>query len=133
MKPSVVGWIIGLGIVALLLGSSTYTLSENEQAVMTRFGEPRGSTVSSPGLHLKLPFADTVNRFDKRWLDWRGDPNQIPTKDKKYIWVDTFGRWRIVEPLRERRGSYCVLAARFMKKRFAPAGLPWLWMPHSAS
>jgi membrane protease subunit HflC len=47
-----------------------------------------------------MPFADTVNRFDKRWLDWRGDPNQIPTKDKKYIWVDTFGRWRIVDPLR---------------------------------
>jgi modulator of FtsH protease HflC len=91
---------IGLALVVLLLVSGTYTLSENEQAVMTRFGEPRGNPVTSPGLHLKLPFADTVNRFDKRWLDWRGDPNQIPTKDKKYIWVDTFGRWRIVDPLR---------------------------------
>jgi modulator of FtsH protease HflC len=92
--------LVGLGLVLLLLWASTYTLSENEQAVMTRFGEPRGNPVTSPGLHLKLPFADRVNRFDKRWLDWRGDPNQIPTKDKKYIWVDTFGRWRIVEPLR---------------------------------
>jgi modulator of FtsH protease HflC len=92
--------LIGLGLLLLLVWSSTYTLNENEQAVMTRFGEPRGNPVTSPGLHLKVPFADTVNRFDKRWLDWRGDPNQIPTKDKKYIWVDTFGRWRIVEPLR---------------------------------
>lgn len=92
--------LLGLGLLLLLVWSGTYTLTENEQAVMTRFGEPRGNPVTSPGLHLKLPFADTVNRFDKRWLDWRGDPNQIPTKDKKYIWVDTFGRWRIVEPLR---------------------------------
>lgn len=83
-----------------LAWTGTYTLSENEQAVMTRFGEPRGNPVTSPGLHLKVPIADTVNRFDKRWLDWRGDPNQIPTKDKKYIWVDTFGRWRIIDPLR---------------------------------
>jgi membrane protease subunit HflC len=91
----------GTAIVALMLGtSSAYTLSENEQAVITRFGQPKGDPITKPGLHLKVPFADTVNRFDKRWLDWRGDPNQIPTKDKKYIWVDTFGRWRIVDPLR---------------------------------
>ncbi|HKO93610.1 MAG TPA: protease modulator HflC [Polyangiaceae bacterium] len=92
--------LVGLGLLLLLAWSGTYTLTENEQAVMTRFGEPVGEPISNPGLHLKMPFADTVNRFDKRWLDWRGDPNQIPTKDKKYIWVDTFGRWRIVEPLR---------------------------------
>jgi modulator of FtsH protease HflC len=92
--------LVGLGILLVLFWSGTYTLTENEQAVMTRFGEPRGTPITTPGLHLKLPFADTVNRFDKRWLDWRGDPNQIPTKDKKYIWVDTFGRWRIVDPLR---------------------------------
>ncbi|WP_164017619.1 protease modulator HflC [Pyxidicoccus trucidator] len=90
-----------VAVLAIVLGfSSTYTLSENEQAVITRFGEPKGQSIVAPGLHLKLPFVDTVNRFDKRWLDWRGDPNQIPTKDKKYIWVDTFGRWRIVDPLR---------------------------------
>ncbi|HLL05517.1 MAG TPA: protease modulator HflC [Myxococcaceae bacterium] len=91
----------GLALLALVLGvSSMYTLSEHEQAVITRFGQPKGQPITEPGLHFKLPFADTVNRFDKRWLDWRGDPNQIPTKDKKYIWVDTFGRWRIVDPLR---------------------------------
>jgi membrane protease subunit HflC len=88
-------------LLAVLVGvAGAYTLTENEQAVITRFGEPRGKPITEPGLHFKLPFADTVNRFDKRWLDWRGDPNQIPTKDKKYIWVDTFGRWRIVDPLR---------------------------------
>ncbi|MFN0061729.1 MAG: protease modulator HflC [Myxococcaceae bacterium] len=86
--------------VLLLLGlGGVYTLAENEQAVITRFGQPKGDAILAPGLHFKLPFADTVNRFDRRWLDWRGDPNQIPTKDKKYIWVDTFGRWRIVDPL----------------------------------
>jgi membrane protease subunit HflC len=91
----------GLAVALVVVTwASAYTLAETEQAVITRFGEPRGAPVTDPGLHFKIPFADTVNRFDKRWLDWRGDPNQIPTKDKKYIWVDTFGRWRIVDPLR---------------------------------
>jgi len=80
-------------------GCAVYTLDETEQAVITRFGEPRGKPITEPGLHFKLPVADTVNRFEKRWLEWSGDPNQIPTKDKKYIWVDTFARWRISDPL----------------------------------
>jgi modulator of FtsH protease HflC len=87
----------------LALGASScacYTLDETEQAVLTRFGEPIGQPALEPGLHFKVPFSDTVNRFEKRWLEWNGDPNQIPTKDKKYIWVDTFGRWRIADPLR---------------------------------
>ena len=96
--------LVVLSVFAVLVTvvgvASAYTLAENEQAVITRFGEPRGQPITEPGLHFKVPFADTVNRFDKRWLDWRGDPNQIPTKEKKYIWVDTFGRWRIVDPLR---------------------------------
>lgn len=87
------------GLVALAAWTGTYTLDETQQAVITRFGEPIGETVSRPGLHLKLPIADRVNRFDKRWLEWSGDPNQIPTKDKKYIWVATFARWRIADPL----------------------------------
>lgn len=91
----------GLGALsALFLWGSAYTTAEYEQAVITRFGQPLGTPVTDPGLHFKMPFADTVNRFDKRWLDWRGIPNQIPSKEKKYIWVDTFGRWRIVDPLR---------------------------------
>ena len=80
-------------------GCAVYTLDETEQAVITRFGEPRGKPITEPGLHFKVPLADTVNRFEKRWLEWSGDPNQIPTKDKKYIWVDTFARWRISDPL----------------------------------
>ncbi|HCF56595.1 MAG TPA: protease modulator HflC [Myxococcales bacterium] len=83
-----------------LTGCFAYTLDETEQAVITRFGEPQGNPVTEPGLHFKVPLADKVNRFEKRWLEWNGDPNQIPTKDKKYIWVDTFGRWRISDPLR---------------------------------
>jgi membrane protease subunit HflC len=83
-----------------LSGCACYTLDETEQAVITRFGEPRGGAVTDPGLHFKVPFADRVNRFEKRWLEWNGDPNQIPTRDKKYIWVDTFARWRISDPLR---------------------------------
>jgi membrane protease subunit HflC len=92
-----------LGVLLLASSSSgcaVYTLDETEQAVITRFGEPIGEAVVQPGLHFKVPIADTVNRFEKRWLDWSGDPNQIPTKDKKYIWVDSFARWRIADPLR---------------------------------
>jgi modulator of FtsH protease HflC len=80
-------------------GCAAYTLDETEQAVITRFGEPRGAPITEPGLHFKVPLADSVNRFEKRWLEWSGDPNQIPTRDKKYIWVDTFARWRIADPL----------------------------------
>jgi membrane protease subunit HflC len=93
---------MGLVLVAtaVVVGlASLYTLDETEQAVITRFGEPRGKAITEPGLHFKAPFVDRVNRFDKRWQPWRGDPNQIPTRDKKYIWVDTFARWRIVDPL----------------------------------
>jgi membrane protease subunit HflC len=67
--------------------------------------------VIDPGLHIKLPFAQEVNVFDKRWLEWNGDPNQVPTRDKKYIWVETYARWRIANPLlffqrlRDERGA----------------------------
>ena len=79
---------------------SVYTLSETEQAVLTQFGRPVGGVVTAPGLHLKVPFIQEVHRFDKRWLEYDGDPNEIPTRDKKYIWVDTYARWRIADPLR---------------------------------
>ena len=90
----------GLFLAAVLLLSSVYTLSETEQAVLTQFGRPVGGVVKDPGLHLKMPFIQEVHRFDKRWLEYDGDPNEIPTKDKKYIWVDTYARWRISDPLR---------------------------------
>jgi membrane protease subunit HflC len=84
----------------VLLWLSMYTLSETEQAVLTQFGKPVGGPVTAPGLHFKMPLVQTVNLFEKRWLEYDGDPNQIPTKDKKYIWIESYARWRIVEPLR---------------------------------
>ena len=86
--------------LALLLFSSVYTVSETEQVILVQFGRPVGGVVDGPGLHVKVPFIQTVYRFDKRWLEYDGDPNEIPTRDKKYIWVDTYARWRIIDPLR---------------------------------
>jgi len=112
VKPR--AWLIGgaLAIIAIATLSSTfYTVSETEQVVITQFGEPIGVAVTQPGLHVKLPFAQDVNVFDKRWLEWTGNPNQVPTRDKKYIWVETYARWRIANPLlffqrlRDERGA----------------------------
>jgi len=87
-------------VVLVTLNSALYTVGETEQTLITQFGEPVGSAHTDPGLHVKVPFIQIVHRFDKRWLEWDGDPNQIPTRDKKYIWVDTYSRWRIGDPLR---------------------------------
>jgi membrane protease subunit HflC len=87
-------------VVLLVLLSSVYTLSETEQAIVTQFGRPVGGVVATPGLHLKLPVIQTVHRFEKRWLEYDGDANEIPTRDKKYIWVDTYARWRVADALR---------------------------------
>ena len=87
-----------LGLV--LLYASVYTVSETEQVIITQFGKPVGGPVTEAGLHFMVPFIQTLHRFDKRWLEFDGDPNQIPTKDKKYIWVETYARWRISDPLR---------------------------------
>jgi len=89
-------------IIALLivLGSSLYTVKETEQVVITQFGRPVGSPVTKAGLHFKVPFIQMANYFEKRLLEWDGSPNQVPTSDKKYIWVDCFARWNIVDPLR---------------------------------
>jgi len=94
-------WIgAGLGVLGLMtIWSTLYTVSETEQVVITQFGEPIGRAVTQPGLHVKVPFAQEVNVFDKRWLEWDGNANQVPTRDKKYIWVDTYARWRIADPL----------------------------------
>jgi len=93
-------WLAGIALVTVLLFASLYAISETEQAILTQFGKPVGGLVTRPGLHLKIPFVQVVNRFDKRWLEFDGDANEIPTKDKKYIWVDTYARWRISDPLR---------------------------------
>jgi modulator of FtsH protease HflC len=93
------GFIVFIIIVAVLLArGGFYVVNEAEQAIVTQFGKPVGE-ITSPGLHFKLPFIQDVTRFEKRILKWDGDPNQIPTKDKKFIWVDTTARWRITDPL----------------------------------
>jgi len=97
-NPRTILMVALLALVPLL--SSVYTVSETEQVIVTQFGRPIGGTVGEPGLHLKAPFIHIVHRFDKRWLEFDGDANEIPTRDKKYIWVDTYARWRISDPLR---------------------------------
>ncbi len=100
MNPLNPNGLIRILVLAGLAFSSLYTLDETEQAVLTVFGKPAGDAVTTPGLHFKIPFIQVVNRFDKRWLEFNGDPNQIPTRDKKYLWIETYARWRISDPLR---------------------------------
>ncbi len=88
-----------LGLAAYLLASSLYTVSEVEQAIITQFGRPVGAPVTTAGLKLKMPFIQDVNPIDKRILEWDGNPSDMPTRDKLYISVDLFARWRIVDPL----------------------------------
>jgi membrane protease subunit HflC len=92
--------IIIAGSLSLGLYSSLYTLEEGLQAVVVQFGRPVGETVTKAGLHMKLPFVQEVLRFEKRLLYWDGDPNQIPTKGREFIWVDTTARWRISDAKR---------------------------------
>jgi membrane protease subunit HflC len=98
-------------LAVLVLADAIYIVSETNQVIITQFGEPIGGAVTAAGVHLKTPFVQKANYFEKRWLEWDGFPNQIPTKDKKYIWVDTYARWRISDPLvfyqrvRDERGA----------------------------
>src|SRR4030042_1861212 len=85
--------LVALGLLVLLL--SVFIVSETEQAIITQFGKPVGNPIVTPGIHYKVPFIQKVHFFDKRFLEWDGAPNQIPTKDKRFIWVDTYARWRI--------------------------------------
>ncbi len=85
--------------VSILVYSSTYTLSEFKQAIIIQLGEIKGEPVTKAGLHWKIPFIQKVLKFDKRILQWDGDRGEIPTKDKKFIWVDTTARWRIEDAL----------------------------------
>lgn len=93
--------IIGLLMVFVfvVLGSSFYTIREGEQVIITQFGKPVSDPETKAGLKLKLPFIQKINRIEARILEWDGAPTDMPTKDKLYISVDTFGRWRIIDPL----------------------------------
>ncbi len=106
------GGLVILVIVGLiLLFSSAFVVNETEQVVITQFGKPVGNPIVEPGIHFKLPIIQIANFFDKRFLAWDGAPNQIPTKDKRFVWVDSYARWRITDPLlffqrvRDERGA----------------------------
>jgi membrane protease subunit HflC len=95
------GFMIVLIILAFLLVSGgVYTVDETEQVVVTQFGKVIDHPKTEPGLYFKIPFIQNANYFPKNLQEWDGDPGQIPTLDKTFIWVDTFARWKIVDPLK---------------------------------
>ncbi len=95
------GFIIIIAVIAcLLVFTSAYVVDETEQVVVTQFGKVMGETKHAPGLYFKVPFIQQANYFPKNLLHWDGEPGQIPTLDKTYIWVDTFARWKIVDPIK---------------------------------
>ena len=100
MNPKTVTQLFGLVLILVVLSSATYQVHETNQVIITQFGNPIGDAKTEPGLHFKVPFIQKTNYFEKRFLEWDGSPNQVPTKDKRFIWVDTYARWRIVDPLR---------------------------------
>jgi len=95
------GFIIVIAVIAcFLVFVSAYVVDETEQVVVTQFGKVMGETKQAPGLYFKVPFIQQANYFPKNLLHWDGEPGQIPTLDKTYIWVDTFARWKIVDPIK---------------------------------
>ncbi len=104
--------VIILGAALLIaLASALYVVNEYEQVIITQFGKPVGEPITTPGLKVKIPFIQKQHTFEKRFLEWDGDPNQLPTKDKRFIWVNTYARWQITDPLlyfqrlRDERGA----------------------------
>lgn len=91
--------LIAVIVVITLLVSSIFIVDETQQVVITQFGKPIGKPISTPGIHFKIPIIQKTNFFDKRYLEWDGSPNQVPTKDKKFIFVDSYARWQITDPL----------------------------------
>jgi len=99
---TIINALIGVFALVILLffSGALYIVDETQQTVITQFGEPIGDPIIEAGLHVKMPFIQQANYFERRLLQWDGNPNQIPTKDKRYIWVDTTARWRIEDPLK---------------------------------
>src|SRR5947209_10533983 len=89
--------VLAFVVLRVLLGCF-FAVYQTEQVIVTQFGKAVGDPITEPGLHFKLPFIQEVNRIDKRFLEWDGLPVAIPTRDKTYIHVDTFARWRIDDP-----------------------------------
>lgn len=107
----VVALIVVIALAAAGLYMSAYVVTESEQVIITQLGKPVRKPITKPGIHFKIPFVEEANYFDNRFLEWDGSPNQIQTKEKRFIWVDTYARWRIVDPLlffqrvRDERGA----------------------------
>lgn len=99
MKKSKILYIVLVIVGLVLVGQSVFILDETQQAIVTQFGKPVGEPRTSPGVNFVIPFIQKVQFFDKRYLEWDGDKNQVPTKDKKFIFVDTYARWQITDPL----------------------------------
>ncbi len=91
--------IVGIFAAVLIFGGAFYIVNESEQVVITQFGKPVGDPITTPGLKIKTPFLETANYFDKRFLAWDGEPKQVSTRDKRFININTYARWRISDPL----------------------------------
>ncbi|MFN2372697.1 MAG: protease modulator HflC [Cyclonatronaceae bacterium] len=92
--------LIVLAVLIAVLGFNTFfILDETQQAIVTQFGKPVGEPRTEPGINMKTPFLQRVSYFDKRYLEWDGDTNQVPTRDKRFIFVDSYARWEITDPL----------------------------------
>jgi membrane protease subunit HflC len=98
-KGKIIIFIILLVLIIIVIAQSAFIVKETEQVVITQFGKPVGEAIMKPGLKFKTPFIQKANYFEKRFLEWDGDPNQVPTKDKKFIFVDSYARWQITDPL----------------------------------
>ncbi|MEE9170738.1 MAG: protease modulator HflC [bacterium] len=98
-RSRIVGIVVAFLLLILLI-AATFTVDETEQVIILQFGKPVGEPIREAGLYFKIPFIQEVKTFEKRVLEWDGDANEVPTSDKRYIWVDTFGRWRIIDPLK---------------------------------
>lgn len=92
--------LIGVAILGIVILNSAFIVDETQQVVVTQFGEPVRDPIQTPGLHWRVPFIQALHIFDKRILNWDGYPSEVPTRDKKFIWVDVTGRWRIADPLK---------------------------------
>ena len=99
MKTKIILLALLTLIIIIGLSGSAFIVQEKDQVVITQFGRPVGKAVTEPGLYFKIPFIQVANYFEKRYMEWNGDPNQVPTKDKKFIFVDTYARWQITDPL----------------------------------
>ncbi len=100
MNPKLIITAVLVVVVLFILMDGTYIVDETNQVIITQFGEPVSEAIVDPGLHFKIPFIQVANYFEKRFLEWDGDPNQVPTRDKRFIWVNTYARWRIADPLK---------------------------------